>query len=59
MAPKAPKKLLKFVGPTLAPLVTERRFCNQDEVVKDVFWEKVEHNKTEVDLPFDLSSNSF
>lgn len=26
--------------------------------MKDSFWEKVEQNKTEVDLPFELSSSS-
>lgn len=59
MAPKAPKKLLTFPVYTIVPLVLERRFWNMAEVVKDLFWEKVEKNRTEPDLPFELSSSSF
>lgn len=49
MAPKAAKKLLTFPDSSFVPPVSDRRFWNWAEVVKDSFWEEVEQNRTEAD----------
>lgn len=50
--------MLTFPGSTCAPLVMDRRFRSEELIVKDYFLEQVEKNRTDADIPFELTSSS-
>lgn len=44
----ASRKLLTYPNSTLIPLVMERRVWNENVVVQDQFWSKLEENRTKL-----------